>query len=480
MAGRMRSVAGVDGDAHRAGKAAADRMLVPAEFHEQRAAEGLVVADLEAVTRGDPAAGQIAEHLGVGVRYAHEDPAVAGVEALHALGRGLVELEVGAWDRIAVGVHRRVAELGRDQLLELVGEDVLEHLGLGVNAIPGHAERIGEEALEEAVVADHLERHAPPGGGQAHPAVGLVRDEAQLVELLEHRRHRAGCDAETLCECAGRDRLLAPRLQREDRLRVVVDRGRAERFGHPDEMLWHTKNLIKAGLSFDGGPCRELACQPMAPPHQHGGHRHDHAGDSRRLATALSLILAFMAAEVACGVIAHSLALLSDAAHMLTDAAALALSLVAQANGVTLLVLAAFIVYEAIARLVSPSHVQGGLMLAIALVGIAVNLAAALTLSGSPSRSLNLEGSFRHILTDLYAFIGTAAAAAVILASGFERADPIASLIVAALMLKSAFWLLRASARVFLEAAPEGFDVESIGHALAERPGIVEIHDLHV
>src|SRR5579863_726420 len=504
MAGRMRSVAGVDGDAHRAGKAAADRMLVPAEFHEQRAAEGLVVADLEAVTRGDPAAGQIAEHLGVGVRYAHEDPAVAGVEALHALGRGLVELEVGAWDRIAVGVHRRVAELGRDQLLELVGEDVLEHLGLGVNAIPGHAERIGEEALEEAVVADHLERHAPPGGGQAHPAVGLVRDEAQLVELLEHRRHRAGCDAETLCECAGRDRLLAPRLQREDRLRVVVDRGRAERFGHPDEMLWHTKNLIKAGLSFDGGPCRELACQPMAPPHQHGGHRHDHAGDSRRLATALSLILAFMAAEVACGVIAHSLALLSDAAHMLTDAAALGLSLVAarlarrpaggsmtyglgrvevlaaQANGVTLLVLAAFVIYEAISRLVAPPHVQGGLMLAIALVGVAVNLAAALTLSGSPSRSLNVEGSFRHILTDLYAFIGTAAAAAVILASGFERADPIASLIVAALMLKSAFWLLRASARVFLEAAPEGFDVESIGHALAERPGIVEIHDLHV
>ncbi|HEY5389555.1 MAG TPA: cation diffusion facilitator family transporter, partial [Solirubrobacteraceae bacterium] len=174
----------------------------------------------------------------------------------------------------------------------------------------------------------------------------------------------------------------------------------------------------------------------MAPPHQHGGHRHDHAGDSRRLAAALSLILALMAAEVAGGVIAHSLALLSDAAHMLTDAAALALSLMAarlarrpaggsmtyglgraevlaaQANGVTLLVLAAFIVYEAIARLVSPPHVQGGLMLAIALVGVAVNLAAALTLSGSPSRSLNVEGSFRHILTDLYAFIGTAAAAA--------------------------------------------------------------------
>jgi cobalt-zinc-cadmium efflux system protein len=239
-------------------------------------------------------------------------------------------------------------------------------------------------------------------------------------------------------------------------------------------------------------------------PHHHGPHRHDQTADSRRLAVALGLIVAFMAAEVASGVIAHSLALLSDAAHMLTDAAALALSLVAarlarrpaggsmtyglgrvevlagQANGVTLLVLAAFIVYESIARFVSPPHVHGALMLVIALVGVVVNLAAVLALSGSESRSLNLEGSFRHILTDLYAFIGTAAAAAVILASGFERADPIASLIVAALMLRSAYWLLRASARVFLEAAPEGFDVDSIGHALAERPGIVEIHDLHV
>ncbi|HEY7968023.1 MAG TPA: cation diffusion facilitator family transporter [Solirubrobacteraceae bacterium] len=239
-------------------------------------------------------------------------------------------------------------------------------------------------------------------------------------------------------------------------------------------------------------------------PHPHGPHQHHHSADDRRLTAALCLIVAFMAAEVASGVIAHSLALLSDAAHMLTDAAALGLSLMAarlarrpaggsmtyglgrvevlaaQANGVTLLVLAAFVVYEAIRRLVSPAHVQGALMLAIALVGVAVNLAATLTLAGSGRRSLNLEGSYRHILTDLYAFIGTAAAAAVILASGFERADPIASLIVAGLMLNSAFWLLRASGRVFLEAAPEGLDVDTIGHALAVRPGIVEIHDLHV
>jgi cobalt-zinc-cadmium efflux system protein len=247
------------------------------------------------------------------------------------------------------------------------------------------------------------------------------------------------------------------------------------------------------------------------PYGSHHGHAHGvfsgrdaAATDARPLAIALALIVSFMGVEVATGILAHSLALLSDAAHMLTDAAAIGLSLLAariarrpaagamtyglgrvevlaaQANGVTLLVLAAFIVYEAVHRLIAPPHVRAGLILAIALVGVAVNLAAAWTLSGAQRRSLNIEGSFQHILTDLYAFIGTAVAAAVILASGFERADPLASLLVAALMLRSAYALLRASARVFLEAAPEGLDVEAIGNALAARPGIVEVHDLHV
>jgi cobalt-zinc-cadmium efflux system protein len=154
--------------------------------------------------------------------------------------------------------------------------------------------------------------------------------------------------------------------------------------------------------------------------------------------------------------------------------------LAAQANGVTLLVLAAFIIYEAVHRLIVPPHVRAGLILAVALVGVVVNLAAVWALSGAQRRSLNVEGSFQHVLTDLYAFIGTAVAAAVILASGFERADPLASLLVAALMLRSAYALLRASARVFLEAAPESLDVAAIGNALAAQPGIVEVHDLHV
>jgi cobalt-zinc-cadmium efflux system protein len=238
----------------------------------------------------------------------------------------------------------------------------------------------------------------------------------------------------------------------------------------------------------------------------HFGHTHaiGREADARKLIVALVLIVGFMGVEVVTGILAHSLALLSDAAHMLTDAAAIGLSLVAvglarrpakgamtyglgrvevlaaQANGVTLLVLAAFVVYEAIHRLVAPPHVRAGLILAIALAGVAVNLAATWTLAGANRRSINIEGSFQHLLTDLYAFIGTAAAAAVILATGFQRADPLASVLVAGLMLRSAYGLLKASGRVFLEAAPHGVDVDAIGNALVGEPGIVEVHDLHV
>jgi cobalt-zinc-cadmium efflux system protein len=191
---------------------------------------------------------------------------------------------------------------------------------------------------------------------------------------------------------------------------------------------------------------------------------------------------------------------------MLTDAAALALSLVAarlaarpaagvmtyglgrveilsaQINGLTLLGLAALIVYGAVARLISPIHVAGGTVLAVAIAGIVVNLVVAwvLTPRAGARRSLNLEGSYRHILTDLYGFLLTAAAAVVILVSGFRRADAIASLMIAALMLHAAYGLLRASVRVFLEAAPAGLDPEQIGTTLAAQPGVVQVHDLHV
>jgi cobalt-zinc-cadmium efflux system protein len=238
-------------------------------------------------------------------------------------------------------------------------------------------------------------------------------------------------------------------------------------------------------------------------------HDHFHVSrqsDQRALTAALILIAGVMAGEVAAGVLASSLALLSDAAHMLTDAAALAMSVVAarlatrpahgaltyglgraeilsaQANGLTLLVLAALVVYGSIARIVSPATVDGKLMLAVALAGTVVNLVAVRFLSrgAAAERSLNIEGSYRHIVTDLYGFLATAVAAGVILASGFDRADPIASLLIAGLMVRAGYGLVLASARVFMEAAPAGVDPDRIGRELAAEPGVVEVHDLHV
>jgi cobalt-zinc-cadmium efflux system protein len=239
-------------------------------------------------------------------------------------------------------------------------------------------------------------------------------------------------------------------------------------------------------------------------PHAHGPSRDT---ESSALKAALVLIVVYMLAEVTAGVLAGSLALLSDAAHMLTDAVALAMSLAAsrlarrpaggamtyglgraeilsaQANGVTLLVLGVLIVVDAIQRLFSPVSVHGQTVLVVALVGIVVNLVAARILAGGSrdgERSLNVEGSYRHIITDLYGFIATAVAAVVILATGFDRADPIASLIIAALLLQAAYGLLKNSGRVFMEAAPAGLDPQEIGQVLAAVPGVVEVHDLHV
>ena len=237
------------------------------------------------------------------------------------------------------------------------------------------------------------------------------------------------------------------------------------------------------------------------------GHTHGHVeadADSRRLAIALALIVGLMVLEVVAGVVASSLALVSDAAHMLTDAGALVLSLVvirlvrrpaggnltfglrraeilsAQANGVTLLVLAGLIVYEAIRRLIAPPQTVGGVVLVVALVGIGVNLLAAGQLARANRRSLNIRGSYLHLVTDLFAFVATAVAGLIIITTGFDRADPIASLLVAAIMLWAAYGLLRDSGRVLLEAAPEGMSVTEIGEAIASFPHVESVHDLHV
>jgi cobalt-zinc-cadmium efflux system protein len=211
-----------------------------------------------------------------------------------------------------------------------------------------------------------------------------------------------------------------------------------------------------------------------------------------------------MAVEIVAGLLAGSLALLSDAAHMLTDAASIALALVAarlaarpaagaftfglgraeivsaQINGAALFLLAGAIAIEGVRRLGSPPDVAGGVVIVVGVVGALVNIGAFLALSRSERRSLNVEGARAHVLADLYGSGAAIVAGAVITLGGPAQIDAVAALTVAALMLRSGWWLLHASTRVLLEAAPRGIDPQVVGLALASQEGIVEIHDLHV
>jgi cobalt-zinc-cadmium efflux system protein len=242
--------------------------------------------------------------------------------------------------------------------------------------------------------------------------------------------------------------------------------------------------------------------------HEHGGHDHGAAvtvdTDRRLLLGALGLILGYMLVEVVIGLAASSLALISDAGHMLTDAFSLVLALgamrlaakpahgrwtfgfkraeilSAQTNGITLLVLVGIFVYEAVDRLLHPPVVDGALVTGTALAGIAVNAAAALLINRANRTSLNVEGAFQHILNDAWAFLATAVAGIVIMATGFYRADAIASLVVAALMAKAGYGLVRESWKILLEAAPEGVDPVALGARLRAAADVVQVHDLHV
>jgi cobalt-zinc-cadmium efflux system protein len=226
--------------------------------------------------------------------------------------------------------------------------------------------------------------------------------------------------------------------------------------------------------------------------------------DRRALTTALVLVVFLIAGEIVAGIIGHSLALLADAGHLLTDAAALAFALVAsamaarpaagrwtfgysrveilaaQANGITLGLIALWVIWSAAHRLVHPQDVRGGLVLMVALGGVVVSIAASLVLARASRESLNVRGAFLHLLTDVAAFSAAAIAGGLILATGWDRFDPIASLAVAALMLWSSVQLLRESTLIFLERAPKDVDPDAIGRALVAEPGVVEVHDLHV
>jgi cobalt-zinc-cadmium efflux system protein len=234
-------------------------------------------------------------------------------------------------------------------------------------------------------------------------------------------------------------------------------------------------------------------------------HNHDHGeGDRRLLGAALVLIAGLMAGELVAGILAGSLALLADAGHLISDAAALGLALAAsalasrpargrwtygfrrleilsaQANGLALALVGIWIVYGAIRRLVSPTEVHGGVVLSVALAGVAVNVVATALLARASRESLNVRGAFLHVATDLVAFAGTAAAGALVLATGWDRFDPIAGLLVASLMFWAAFGLLRDAMRVFLEVSPEDIDPDEVGQAIVARPEVAEVHDLHV
>ena len=227
--------------------------------------------------------------------------------------------------------------------------------------------------------------------------------------------------------------------------------------------------------------------------------------ESRRaLAVALALTASYTVVEVVGGLFAGSLALLADAVHMLSDNVALAVALVALwlatkpatpersygfkraevlaalANGVMLVALAIWIFVEAARRLRDPGEVLGSWMLAIALVGLAVNAAAGLVLSRARRDSINVEAAFRHVFADLLGSLGVAIAAVVILATGWVEADPVVSILIGLLVLASAWSILRDSTEILLESTPRGIDADALGRRLASAQGVVEVHDLHV
>jgi cobalt-zinc-cadmium efflux system protein len=241
------------------------------------------------------------------------------------------------------------------------------------------------------------------------------------------------------------------------------------------------------------------------PPTRPSAHAHGVSDESdiRYVLGALILISLFLIIEVTAAFVGSSLALLADAGHLLTDVVALAVSawalqlvkrpaqgrwtfglrraeiLSAAANGVSLVAIALIIAVEAIIRLVSPHRVEGALVLVIALVGAAVNIAAAFVLSRANRRNLNIRGAYLHVVTDLYAFIGTAVAGLVIVLTRWQRADSVASLVVVALMLRSAWSLLRDAGKVLLQGAPDNLDLDDVRAHLVRLNHVLDVHDLH-
>jgi len=258
-------------------------------------------------------------------------------------------------------------------------------------------------------------------------------------------------------------------------------------------------------------PSTDTTYHNPGPGHQHGGAHshgigHSHAADApvRNLRIALILTALLLVAEVVGGLLSNSIALLADAGHMLTDVAALGLALfvawfsrqpetpertfgylraeilAAFVNGATLLLISAWILWEAVTRLGAPEPVQGGLMLAVAVGGLVVNLIAARLLVSGSSRSLNARGAYLHVLGDLLASVGTLAAALAIRYTGWLMADPLASILTTVLIMRGAWRLVRESVDILLESTPSHIPLQAVRAQLEAIPGIESVHDLHV
>ena len=239
--------------------------------------------------------------------------------------------------------------------------------------------------------------------------------------------------------------------------------------------------------------------------HNHIAQHHDYTDANRRsLVIALALIGGFMIAEVVGGILSGSLALLSDAGHMITDAAAIALALVAQRmaqrdasaertfgyrcaevlaamlNALSLWLIAAWIFFEAYHRIRDVPEVEGALLFIVGVLGLLVNIAAAWVLHRSAEHSMNVEGAFRHVMADLMGSVGVIISGVVILTLGWTIVDPILSILIGLLILGSSWRLTAKVFHVLMEAVPENIDVYALCHELEEQPGVTLVHDVHV
>jgi cobalt-zinc-cadmium efflux system protein len=236
--------------------------------------------------------------------------------------------------------------------------------------------------------------------------------------------------------------------------------------------------------------------------HEHPANTRD--GNRRALAVVLALTASFTVVEIIGGLLTGSLALLADAGHMLSDNLSLGVALFAAwlagrpatpeksfgyrraeilaalANGMMLVAISVWIFIEAYARLREPAEVLGGPMLAVAALGLLVNVAGAVILYRTGAESLNVEGAMRHILADALGSVGAMVAATIIILTGWRYADPLVSVAIGLLILGSSWTLLRDSTNILLEATPRGLDAGEVGRRMAAAEGIVEVHDLHI